>query len=105
MNPSNSLVIETHHLSKSYQEVEALKGLSLAVKQHSIFGFLAPNGAGKTTTIFLRATQTGVPGAQDGLSPIGHLKLGKYIGDMIADGVGAEGEAPGNLRIGFPAGN
>ena len=53
METSNSLVIETHNLSKSYKGVEALKDLNLKVEQHSIFGFLGPNGAGKTTTIKL----------------------------------------------------
>ena len=51
MDPSNSLVIETQNLSKTYKEAQALKGLNLTVKEHSIFGFLGPNGAGKTTTI------------------------------------------------------
>jgi ABC-2 type transport system ATP-binding protein len=53
MDPSNSLVVETKNLSKDYKGVQALKGLNLKVKQHSIFGFLGPNGAGKTTTIKL----------------------------------------------------
>jgi ABC-2 type transport system ATP-binding protein len=53
MGTSNSLVIETHNLSKAYKGMQALKGLNLTVKQHSIFGFLGPNGAGKTTTIKL----------------------------------------------------
>jgi ABC-2 type transport system ATP-binding protein len=53
MNSHNSLVIETHNLSKAYQGVQALKDLNLKVQQHSIFGFLGPNGAGKTTTIKL----------------------------------------------------
>ena len=53
MDTSNSLVIETHNLSKVYKETQALKGLNLTVKKHSIFGFLGPNGAGKTTTIKL----------------------------------------------------
>jgi len=53
MDPYNSLVIETHNLSKAYKGVQALKDLSLTVKQHSIFGFLGPNGAGKSTTIKL----------------------------------------------------
>jgi len=51
MDPSNSVVIETHNLSKAYKGVQALKDLSLTVQQHSIFGFLGPNGAGKTTTM------------------------------------------------------
>ena len=53
MDSPNSLVIETHNLTKTYKEVQALKGLNLTVKQHSIFGFLGPNGAGKSTTIKL----------------------------------------------------
>ncbi|MCU0521210.1 MAG: ABC transporter ATP-binding protein [Anaerolineae bacterium] len=53
MEPNDSVVIETHSLSKAYKGVQALKGLSLKVRQHSIFGFLGPNGAGKTTTMKL----------------------------------------------------
>jgi ABC-2 type transport system ATP-binding protein len=44
-------VIETMDLRKSYDGVEALRGLSLAVPKGSVFGFLGKNGAGKTTTI------------------------------------------------------
>jgi ABC-2 type transport system ATP-binding protein len=53
MESNHSLVIETHNLSKAYKGAQVLKGLNLAVRQHSIFGFLGPNGAGKTTTIKL----------------------------------------------------
>jgi ABC-2 type transport system ATP-binding protein len=53
MNSPNSIVIETHNLSKAYKESQALTGLNLTVKQNSIFGFLGPNGAGKSTTIKL----------------------------------------------------
>ena len=53
MNISNSLVIETHNLSKAYKGAQALTDLNLKVPQHSIFGFLGPNGAGKSTTIKL----------------------------------------------------
>jgi ABC-2 type transport system ATP-binding protein len=53
METNNALVIETHDLSKTYKNVQALKLLTLKVAQHSIFGFLGPNGAGKTTTIKL----------------------------------------------------
>jgi ABC-2 type transport system ATP-binding protein len=38
MDTSNSLVIETHNLSKIYKDAQALKGLNLTVKEHSIFG-------------------------------------------------------------------
>ena len=42
-------VIETHSLTKSFGDVQALRGVDLNVPRHSIFGFLGPNGAGKTT--------------------------------------------------------
>ena len=50
---SETMVISTHGLSKTYKEVVALKSLDLKVPKNSIFGFLGPNGAGKTTTIKL----------------------------------------------------
>jgi ABC-2 type transport system ATP-binding protein len=53
MDTQDKLVIETRNLSKTYKEAQALKDLSLTVKQNSIFGFLGPNGAGKSTTIKL----------------------------------------------------
>ena len=53
MQASDTLVISTQGLSKSYQGVNALQPLDLHVARHSIFGFLGPNGAGKSTTIKL----------------------------------------------------
>jgi ABC-2 type transport system ATP-binding protein len=53
MNAQTPLVIETHALSKTFKNIQALKPLDLQVKQNSICGFLGPNGAGKTTTIKL----------------------------------------------------
>jgi len=53
MSQTNSYVIETHGLSKTYKKLQVLHSLDLQVHQNSIFGFLGPNGAGKTTTIKL----------------------------------------------------
>jgi ABC-2 type transport system ATP-binding protein len=53
MSVNLSNVIETHQLSKTYQNIHALSSLDLIVHHNSIFGFLGPNGAGKTTTIKL----------------------------------------------------
>ena len=44
-------IIETADLRKTYDNVEALAGLSLAVPRGSVCGLLGRNGAGKTTTI------------------------------------------------------
>ncbi len=53
MEPTYEYVIETSGLTKTYKNIQALRGLNLKVRRHSIFGFLGPNGAGKTTTIKL----------------------------------------------------
>jgi ABC-2 type transport system ATP-binding protein len=44
-------VIRTQALEKRYKQVQALKGVSLAVRQGEIFGLLGRNGAGKTTLV------------------------------------------------------
>ena len=48
---TSPLVIETADLHKSYEGVQALRGLNLQVPAGSICGFLGRNGAGKTTAI------------------------------------------------------
>lgn len=50
---ADPFIIETAELKKSYDGVEALRGLSLQVPAGSIHGFLGRNGAGKTTTLKL----------------------------------------------------
>jgi ABC-2 type transport system ATP-binding protein len=44
-------VISVQGLRKSYDEVEAVRGIDLEVAAGEIFAFLGPNGAGKTTTV------------------------------------------------------
>ncbi|MGH7726265.1 MAG: ATP-binding cassette domain-containing protein [Candidatus Eiseniibacteriota bacterium] len=48
---SDAFAIQTNGLRKSYETVEALKGLDLEVPRGSICGFLGRNGSGKTTTM------------------------------------------------------
>ena len=45
------LAIEVSNLHKSYENIEAVRGLSFGVEQGEVFGLLGPNGAGKTTTV------------------------------------------------------
>ncbi len=43
--------IELTSLSKSFGDVQAVRGIDLTVTQGEVVAFLGPNGAGKTTTI------------------------------------------------------
>jgi ABC-2 type transport system ATP-binding protein len=45
------LAILAQGLTKSYGDVQALRGVDLEVRRGETFGFLGPNGSGKTTTI------------------------------------------------------
>jgi ABC-2 type transport system ATP-binding protein len=45
------LAIEVSDLRKSYDGVEAVRGVSFGVERGEVFGLLGPNGAGKTTTV------------------------------------------------------
>lgn len=53
-----SLIIETSDLVKRYARFTAVSGLSLAVPEGAIYGFVGPNGAGKTTTMRVLTTLT-----------------------------------------------
>jgi ABC-2 type transport system ATP-binding protein len=43
--------ISVRGLRKSYDGVEAVRGIDFEVEQGEVFGLLGPNGAGKTTTV------------------------------------------------------
>ena len=46
-------MLEISNLYRRFGDKEVLKGLTLSVPEHSIFGFIGKNGAGKTTTMKL----------------------------------------------------
>lgn len=45
------IVIKIDNLKKSFEDVEAVKGISYTVSAGEMFGLVGPDGAGKTTTI------------------------------------------------------
>ncbi len=56
MSESNQPTIEIRDLHHAYKRQQALRGVSFAVEQGAIHGFVGPNGAGKTTTLKILAT-------------------------------------------------
>jgi ABC-2 type transport system ATP-binding protein len=48
--------VSVRGLTKSYGDLEAVRGIDLEVNAGEIFGFLGPNGAGKSTTIKILCT-------------------------------------------------
>ena len=55
-NGSHPPAIEVRGLTKSFDEVQAVRGVDFEVATGEVFGFLGPNGAGKTTTINMLCT-------------------------------------------------
>ena len=49
-------MIEVKDLTKEFNGVAALNGVSFQVKEGEVFAYLGPNGAGKTTTVNILAT-------------------------------------------------
>src|SRR5215211_6210883 len=56
MSRSTPPGIEVADLVKSYDEVDAVRGVSFSVPPGEVFGFLGPNGAGKSTAISVLCT-------------------------------------------------
>src|ERR1700726_682393 len=50
------MTIVVEHLSRSFETVQAVKGIDFEVGRGETFGFLGPNGAGKSTTIKMLCT-------------------------------------------------
>ncbi len=49
-------MIETSELTRSFGDVQAVRGVDIAVKPGEIYGFLGPNGAGKSTVVKMLIT-------------------------------------------------
>ncbi|MBO0791404.1 MAG: ATP-binding cassette domain-containing protein [Ktedonobacteraceae bacterium] len=50
------MTITVEKLTRSFGEIQAVKGIDLQVERGETFGFLGPNGAGKSTTIKMLCT-------------------------------------------------
>jgi len=80
--PVDGTAIEVRNLTKRYNGLLAVDGISFEVRRGEFFGFLGPNGAGKTTTVRML---TGVIKADSGTalvmgSPAGSLEAKQVTG-------------------------
>jgi daunorubicin resistance ABC transporter ATP-binding subunit len=104
MESNQDAAIMLRHLRKSYGQVRALDGLSLAVPAGSITGLLGPNGSGKTTTIGILSTtvrpdrgQALVCGLDVTASPAAIRRLIGFAGQFAAVDANLTGRE--NLRL------
>ena len=77
-----AIVIE--NLSKDYEDVRAVDGLSFEVERGELFGLLGPNGAGKTTTINILC---GLVEPTSGSASVGGFNISKET-DRIKELIG-----------------
>ncbi|MCC7162678.1 MAG: ABC transporter ATP-binding protein [Anaerolineae bacterium] len=84
-------MIETHHLSKTFDKFTAVEDLDLAVQSGEIFAFLGPNGAGKTTTMRMLAC---LIGPTTGEATVAGFRVGRDD-DEIRARIGILTETPG----------
>ena len=109
------LAIDLQDVSKTYRgRVQALRGVSLAVREGEVFGLLGPNGAGKSTLVKIimtvvrptaaRGTVLGEPlGTQRARERVGYLpehhRFPPYLtGRQVVDFFGALSRVPRAVR-------
>ena len=94
--------IVAEDLRKRYKAVQALDGVSFAVREGEVFGLLGPNGAGKSTTVRVLTTLTRadsgrafVAGEDVGAHP---ARVRRSIG-YVAQDSGVDWEATGRENL------
>ncbi len=99
-------LVRTLELTKHYDDVVAVDGLTLEVRRGEIYGLLGPNGAGKTTTILMLlglAEPTSGEARVLGLDPARQpLEVKRHVG-YLPDSVGFYGRMSGRENLQYTA--
>jgi ABC-2 type transport system ATP-binding protein len=99
-------LIQVAGLTKKFDEVTAVDGISFDVNQGELFGFLGPNGAGKTTTINM-LTGLARPDAGTiriaGLECVGNHKAAQHLIGVVPDESNLYPELSGYENLSFCA--
>src|ERR1700752_2628568 len=86
-----TLAIETHKLTRFFNDFCAVNGIELAVERGTFYGFLGPNGAGKSTTIKMLTGLLAPSGGQmvvlgrNMLDPRASLEAKRHMGVIPED--------------------
>jgi len=75
--------IQVKEISKSYSDIQALKGLSMEIPAGTLFGILGPNGAGKSTLIKILATLIEPDSGEISINNIDLIKNSRQIRELI----------------------
>lgn len=81
-------IVTVTNLSKRYEILTAVNGISFSIRQGEIFGFLGPNGAGKTTTINMMiglARPSGGSIIINGIDSVRNIKKAQSIIGIVPD--------------------
>jgi ABC-2 type transport system ATP-binding protein len=96
----DSIVAE--ELQKRYRTVQALDGVSFAVRGGEVFGLLGPNGAGKSTTVRVLTTLTRADSGRAfvaGEDVVAHPARVRRVIGYVAQDSGVDWEATGRENL------
>ncbi len=94
--------IVTENLEKRYKTVQALDGVSFAVREGEVFGLLGPNGAGKSTTVRVLTTLTRPDSGRAivaGEDVVRHPNRVRHAIGYVAQDSGVDWEATGRENL------
>jgi ABC-2 type transport system ATP-binding protein len=94
--------IVAEDLRKRYRSVQALDGVSFAVREGEVFGLLGPNGAGKSTTVRVLTTLTRPDSGRafvGGEDVVAHPQRVRRAIGYVAQDSGVDWEATGRENL------
>ena len=94
--------IVTEDLHKRYKTVQALDGVSFAVREGEVFGLLGPNGAGKSTSVRVLTTLTKPDSGRAlvaGEDVVRHPNRVRHMIGYVAQDSGVDWEATGRENL------
>jgi ABC-2 type transport system ATP-binding protein len=92
-------IIQVENLTKKYEDVIALRGVSFEVNEGEVFGLLGPNGAGKTSTIEILEGLRSPDGGRAVVCGLDPQRSGRRLKEVIGATLQATA-LPDKIRVG-----